>query len=153
MDAHGYNENSAKILHSYQRCWLIWSSLSLLLTHVLEPTDQSRASGLNFWPSASGSHFPIRSSSFLTVLHVVAGIALYLVFVPKLTKEYLDTLAPLPRSWRWSLFGHPSKETHTYTSMHIYIHTLMLIIVPQQYLKLCKCMQKMSSGLFEKWYL
>ena len=75
----GYHENSAKILHNYQRCWLIWSSSSLLRVfilystphqlvwaHVLEPTDQPRVLGLNLWLSASKSYSWLdqRPSSF-----------------------------------------------------------------------------------------
>ena len=42
---YGYSKNSAKILHSHQRCWLIWSSSSLLRVFILDSTLPSNCSG------------------------------------------------------------------------------------------------------------
>ena len=66
----GYHENSAKILPSFQRCWLIsghclhhlmssfrlHTTFRLLWIHVLEPTDQPHILGLNVWLSTPESH-------------------------------------------------------------------------------------------------
>ena len=57
----GYRENSAKIRHSYQECWLIWSSSSLPCTFVLNSIPTSDYSNptswaLNVWLSAPDRH-------------------------------------------------------------------------------------------------
>ena len=58
---YGYCKNSVKILHSYQRCWLIWSLTSPLNVFVLDSIPPSDCSdpmswALNVWFSALESH-------------------------------------------------------------------------------------------------
>ena len=46
---YGYHKNSAKILNSHRKCWLIWSSSSLLRVFVLDSILPFNCSGPTSW--------------------------------------------------------------------------------------------------------
>ena len=139
----GYRENSAKILLSYQRCWLIWSS-SLFLTLYRLPTALDRHLR-NDWPvprlglvlsdSLLRSPTPNRQrpSSFLPPILPVSQVHVAQLFVWSLlhnrqTKETSQTL------WRRSkilkirsllvlpIHEHTHRPTHIHPYVYVYIY-------------------------------
>ena len=139
-----YRENLAKILYSYQRCWLIWSSSSLLRTFVLDsitPTDcprlmyKSRLTSprprieisdsllRNLTPNSQ------RPSFFLPVSQFQGQLSVWSSRQDRQTKEISHTFWCWSkilkiRPFNWSpIHEHSQKPTYTHTYIYIHTHT------------------------------
>ena len=127
----GYHEISTKILHSYQKCWLLWSSSQLL--HVFVPDFPTLCFGVSLLTECFGVSlltecFGVsfltdwRPSSFFSILQVFAGTALWSSRQYRSSghsataSEMLEIRSPLLPPI------HEHTSTHTYTSIYIYIH-------------------------------
>ena len=129
-----YHKNSVKILNSYQKCWIIWSSSSLLMSLFLTPYHPPTVLDPHLrtdWPAPSlglvflilffgvslltDQHPSSLFFSFLLVLQVHAGTALCGLHT-KIDKGVpLNTLTLVKNAKDKMLFGHLSMNTRTYT--------------------------------------
>ena len=142
----GYRENPAKIPLCYQRCWLIWSSSSLLRVFVLDsippshcsgPTSYSRLTSPVSWGWISKSLLQRLTPDWLTSFVLYSWFRRFSriqLFVGSSCQnrqngpsKHSDASQKCPRLDLF--FSHPFTNTHvnllthTYTHIYIYIYS------------------------------
>ena len=133
----GYHKNSMKILHSNPKCWLLWSSSSLLCVFVLDCQLQSPTPK---WPLRSLT--PDWLMSFVLLFTGFCGDSSLGGLHTKIDKErsswHPGTTSKIPEitSPLWSPI-HEHTQTLTHIHPYIYIHTR--INAHYRAIPLCTC--------------
>ena len=136
MYVHGYHKNTSNILHSNQRCWLVWSSSSLLCIFVIEPTDQPPRPGPEFLTLCFSLLTASESHSWLIAFFVLSsglagfrGHSTLCGIRAKIDKgrssRHSGAVSKMPeiRSPFWPpIHQHTQRPTHIHPYIYIYIY-------------------------------
>ena len=137
------------ITHNYQRCWLIWSSSSLLWTHFLEPTLCSVSWAWLFY-------YLLRSliPKWLTFFVLSSGIAGFrghgsvCDLCAKIDKGILKHSGTSLKTFRIISLATHNTETHTHIHIYIYIY---IYIHTHEYPLSCHTPLFLTLFIYSQW--